>query len=214
MKVFHVLWKVFHVCDEIHSYFWHTFSHATNMNVSRRTHELLSITHEILSSHMKYFHNTWISFITSYACISCVRRDTFIFVAWPIHTCGIRMCTVTHSHVYCESFVRILWLIRTCTVTHSYEYCDSFSTKRKFTRSDALGAWGCWSWVWGERDLGLKTSHGTQKHAAPQVSAQTAMPCKTSVYGVATIRRLLKMMSLLQKSPIKEIVFCERDLYF
>ena len=161
MKVFHVLWKVFHVCDEIHSYFWHTFSHATNMNVSRRTHELLSITHEILSSHMKYFHNTWISFITSYACISCVRRDTFIFVAWPIHTCGIRMCTVTHSHVYCESFVRILWLIRTCTVTHSYEYCDSFSTKRKFTRNDALGAWGCWSWVWSKSVLGLKTSHGT-----------------------------------------------------
>ena len=53
--------------------------------------------------------------------LSYVWRDSFVCVTWLI-----RMCDVTHSYVCHDSFVCVTWLIRMCDMTHSYVCHDSF----------------------------------------------------------------------------------------
>jgi len=52
---------------------------------------------------------------------SCVWHDSFICVTSLIH-----MCDMTHSYVWHDSFIRVTWLIYMCDTTHSYVWNDSF----------------------------------------------------------------------------------------
>jgi len=71
-----------------------------------------------------------------------------IYVTWHIHTyewvgtdkfvvshtCGtlcrpyvnIQRCDMTHSYVWHDSFICMIWLIHMCDTTHSYAWHDSF----------------------------------------------------------------------------------------
>jgi len=66
---------------------------------------------------------------------SYVWHDSFICVAWRIHTLRgsftcvtwlIHMCAMTHAHVWHDSFTCVTWLIHMCDMTHSYMWHDSF----------------------------------------------------------------------------------------
>jgi len=76
-------------------------------------------------------------------------RDLFKCVIWLIHTYAplraedvlfkysyylfvcvtwrIRMCDMTHSYVWRDSFICVTWLIHMCDMTHSYVWHDSFT---------------------------------------------------------------------------------------
>jgi len=58
----------------------------------------------------------------------CYRSVSFgfsdrelIFVTWPI-----RVCDMTNSHVWYDSFICVTWLIHMCAVIHAYVWHDSF----------------------------------------------------------------------------------------
>jgi len=55
--------------------------------------------------------------------------DAFTCVTWPI-----RMCNMTHSHVWYESFTCVTWLIHMCDTTHSHVRHDSFTCVTWLTR--------------------------------------------------------------------------------
>ena len=74
---------------------------------------------------------------------SFVWHDSFIWVTWPIHLCGmtrsyvwhdsficetwlIDMGDMPHSFVWQDSFIWVTWLIQLCATTHSYAWHDSF----------------------------------------------------------------------------------------
>jgi len=74
---------------------------------------------------------------------SYVWHDSFIRVAWLIHTCDMpqlqhrrhrlrhrrrspHMCDVTPFNLWHDSFICVPWLISTCDMTHPYVWHDSF----------------------------------------------------------------------------------------
>ena len=73
---------------------------------------------------------------------SYVWRDSFIYVAWPIHTCEwpmyvtwlIHMCAMTNSYVWHDSFTCVPWLIHMCAMTHSYVWWCSHTGRDSLLR--------------------------------------------------------------------------------
>jgi len=55
---------------------------------------------------------------------SYVWHDSFICVIWHIH-----MCDMTHSYVWHDSFICVTWPIHMCDMTHSSFKCHSTSFK-------------------------------------------------------------------------------------
>ena len=49
------------------------------------------------------------------------HSHSFKCVTWRI-----RICDMTHSYVWHDSFIRVTWFIHKCTMTHSYVCHDSF----------------------------------------------------------------------------------------
>jgi len=50
---------------------------------------------------------------------SYMWHDSFVYVTWLI-----RICDMTHSCVWHDSFVYVTWLIRICDMTHSFMWHD------------------------------------------------------------------------------------------
>jgi len=68
--------------------------------------------------HMRHSHRLiWVS-TYKYMSHIWMRHDTLV---WPIERCGM-----THSYVWCDSFICETWLIHTLDMTHSYVRRDSF----------------------------------------------------------------------------------------
>jgi len=116
------------MCDMTH---WHVY-HDSFIRVSR----------------IVYMCDTWLIYICNLT-HSYTSHDSCICVTWLIHLrdkkkaqrwwwcgiwrgtwliytrvtcvpCLIDMCTVTHSHVYHDSFTCVIWLIDMCTMTHQH----------------------------------------------------------------------------------------------
>jgi len=90
-------------------------SHVAHMNESCHTYEwVISKGSTIVTA------QPTLIFTNMYSRTSYVWHDSFIFVTWLIHMCGM-----THSYVWHDSFICVTWLIHTGDMTHSYVWHDS-----------------------------------------------------------------------------------------
>ena len=101
-----------HTDGESLAYTWHTY--LQNVDSSPRIVEILTqITYAM--SHLCMYHD---SFRLIYVC-AMTHSDSFMYVPWLIHTCGMcvcHICAMTHSCMCHDSFR----LIHVCAMTHSY----------------------------------------------------------------------------------------------
>ena len=58
----------------------------------------------------------------------------WLCVVWRTHMCGVaRMCNMTHSYVWRDSFIFVPWLIHMRDKTHAYVWHGPFSHLRHFS---------------------------------------------------------------------------------
>ena len=92
------------MCDMTHSYVWHE--------------SFLCVTWLIHMCDMTYLY--------VFAAIPCCRLNQRWCVMSRTHThTPIPVCDMTHSYVWHDSFICVIWLIHTCDMTHLYVFAAS-----------------------------------------------------------------------------------------
>jgi len=152
--------------------------------------------------HDSFICVTWLTHMCdmphSYAC-----HDSLICVAWLFH-----LCAMTHSYEWHNPCIYVTWLIHTCAMILSHT-CDM---THSYVCHDSLI---CVAWLFHVCAMTHLYEWITHSYIYANEHCDTWVIIANEHYGVATISPLLKIVGLfLQKRPIKETIFCRRDVWF
>ena len=171
---FCVTWPII-LCAMTHSYVWHD----SFLCVTWLLHTC-PITHAYVW-HDSFFGVIWLILLRA-TNHSYVWHDSFMCVTWLIYVCDMTHLCVWHDSFMCathDSFIRVTWSIHVCDMTHAYVH-DMTHSRAHVTHHSCIYVQRVFIYIFF--------------FCRAQVSP--------SLYGVATISRLLKIIDL----------FCKRAL--